>query len=93
MSTISMIYINLARLSVSLFVSNTRQNGRTNRAQILCGASSNLGKTLPWWMIKILKFLKMHEKVLWNQQTFLFLFYTVQRADYSEIKPQFKVII
>ena len=35
------LFINLACLSVCLFVSNKRQNGGTDRAQILCGAPRN----------------------------------------------------
>ena len=40
-------------LSVCLFVSNKRQNGWTDRAQIFCGTSRDPREGL--WMIKILK--------------------------------------
>ncbi len=49
------LYINLACLSVCLFVclfvSNKRQNGWTDRAQIFCGTSRDHREGL--WMIKI----------------------------------------
>ena len=49
------LYINLACLSVCLFVclfvSNKRQNGWTDRAQIFCGTSRDPKEGL--WMIKI----------------------------------------
>ena len=35
----------------------------------------------------------MREKILWNLQTFLFPFYTVQREDAHMIKPQLTVEI
>ena len=51
------LYINLACLSVCLFVclfvSNKRQNGWTDRAQIFCGTSRDPREGL--WMIEILK--------------------------------------
>ena len=55
------LYINLACLSVCLFVclgvclfvSNKRQNGWTDRAQIFCGTSRDPREGL--WMIKIKK--------------------------------------
>ena len=51
------LYINLACLSVCLsvclFVSNKRQNGWTDQAQILCGTSRGPRKGI--WMIKISK--------------------------------------
>ena len=50
---IFLLYINLACLSVCLFVSNKRQNGWTDRAQIFCGTSRKPREGL--WMIKILK--------------------------------------
>ena len=67
------LYINLACLfvclSVCLFVSNKRQNGWNNRAQIFCGSSRDPREGL--WMIKFskiclyqnsnLKILKIHE--------------------------------
>ena len=45
------LYINLACLSVCLFVSNKRQNGWTDRAQIFCGTSRDSREGL--WIIKI----------------------------------------
>ena len=45
------LYINLACLSVCLFVSNKLQNGWTDRAQIFCGTSHDHREGL--WMIKI----------------------------------------
>ena len=51
------LYINLACLSVCLFVclfvSNKRQNGWTDRAQIFCGSSRDPREGL--WMIKFSK--------------------------------------
>ena len=38
-------------------------------------------KNLCFKVFYICKFLKMREKILWNPQTFLFLFYTVRRED------------
>ena len=46
------LYINLACLSVCLFVSNKPQNGWTDRAQIFCGTSREPREGL--WIIKIL---------------------------------------
>ena len=48
-------FINLAYFCVfvGLFESNKRQNGWTDRAQILCETSRDPGKG--FWMIKILK--------------------------------------
>ena len=46
------LYINLACLSVCLFVSNKCQNGWTDRAQIFCGTSRDPREGL--WMIEIL---------------------------------------
>ena len=47
------LYINLACLSVCLFVSNKRQNGWTDRAHIFCGTSRDPRKG--FWIIKISK--------------------------------------
>ena len=47
------LYINLACLFVCLFVSNKRQNGWTDRAQIFCGTSCDPREGL--WMIKFSK--------------------------------------
>ena len=47
------LYINLAWVSVCLFVSNKRQNGWTNRAHIFCGSSRDPREGL--WMIKFKK--------------------------------------
>ena len=45
------LYINLSCLSGCLFVSNKRQNGWTDRAQIFCGISRYPRESL--WMMKI----------------------------------------
>ena len=47
------LYTNLACRSVCLFASNKRQNGWTDRVQILCGTSRDPREGL--WIIKILK--------------------------------------
>ena len=44
------------RLSVCLFVSNKRQNGWTDRAQILCGISQAPGKVYKWSKLKKIVF-------------------------------------
>jgi len=84
------LYINLACLSVCLFVclfvSNKRQNGWTDRAQIFCGTSRDHREGL--WKIKIsniclhqnsifikfLKILKIHVISSENPRIFLFCF-------------------
>ena len=87
------IYKYFACLSVCLFVSNERQSGRTDRAQILYGTSRGPREGL--WMIKISKFcleqnlifikflkiLKIHEFFLGNPQTFFVLFYNVHKEN------------
>ena len=76
-------------LSVCLFVSNKRQNGSTDRAQIFCGTSRDHREGL--WMIKIsniclhqnsifinfLKILKIHEIFCENPRIIFVLFYDV----------------
>ena len=52
-SPVLYLYINLACLSVCLFVFNKRQNGWTDRAQIFCGTSRDPREGL--WMIKFSK--------------------------------------
>ena len=98
----SLLYINLACLSVCLFeclfvclfVSNKRQIGWTDRAQIFCGTSHDHREGL--WMIKIsniclhqnsifikfLKILKIHEIFCEIRELFLFCFtmYTKRRC-------------
>ena len=52
METSTYLYINLACLSACLFfVPNKRQNGWTNRTQILCCAGLHVtsGKVYEWW--------------------------------------------
>jgi len=91
------LYINLACLSVCLFVclfvSNKRQNGWTDRAQILCGTSRDQGEGL--WRIKIsniclhqnsivikfLKILKIREIFCENPRIIFVLFYDVQKEN------------
>jgi len=78
--------MNLDCLGVCLFVFSKRQNGWTDRAQIVWGNSRDPREGL--WIIKILKFvfksfyfcknLEMREKILWYPYFFLF-FYTVKR--------------
>ena len=72
-----------------MFVSNKRQNGRTDRAQIFCGTSRDYREGL--WMIKIsniclhqnsifitfLKILKIHEIL----QIIFVLFYDVHKEN------------
>ena len=76
-------------LFVCLFVSNKRQNGWTDRAQIICGTSRDHREGL--WMIKIsniclhqnsifikfLKILKIHEIFCENPRINFVLFYDV----------------
>ena len=91
------LYINLACLSVCLFVclfvSNKRQNGWTDRAQILCGTSRDPREGL--WMIEILniclhqnsifikffKILKIHETFCENPRIIFVLFYDVHKEN------------
>ena len=82
-----------ACMSVCPFVSNKRQNGWTNRAQILWGTSRDSREGL--WMIKIsklclnqnlifikfLNILKIHEIFWWNPKTFFVLFYNVHKEN------------
>ena len=49
-SSLIYLYINSACLFVCLFVSNKRQNGWTDRAQIFCGTSRDSREGL--WIIK-----------------------------------------
>ena len=89
------LYINLACLSVCLFVSNKRQSGWTDRAQIFCGSSRDHMEGL--WMIKIsniclhqnsiftksLKILKIHEIFVWKSANYFcfVLFYDVHKEN------------
>ena len=87
------IYINLACLSVCLFVSNKRQNGWTDRAQIFCGTSRDPREGL--WMIEILniclnqnsivikflKILKIHEIFLWKSANYFYFVYDVHKEN------------
>jgi len=80
-------------LFVCLFVSNKRQNGWTDRAQIFCGTSRDPRKGL--WMIKILniclhqnsifikffKILKIHEIFCENPRIIFVLFYDVHKEN------------
>ena len=80
-------------MSVCLFVSNKRQNGWTNPAQIFCGTSRDPREGL--WMIKILyiclhqnsifikflKILKIHEFVCENPRIIFVLFYDVHKEN------------
>ena len=95
------IYIYFACLFfVCLFVSNKRQNGWIDRAQIFCGTSRDPREGL--WMIKISKnlclkvfylgkFLKMREIILWNPQTFCYILYKEKMLpDKATIKVEIK---
>ena len=87
------LYINLACLSVCLFVSNKRQSGWTDRAQIFCGSSRDHMEGL--WMIKIsniclhqnsifikfLKIFKLHEIFCENPRIIFVLFYDVHKEN------------
>ena len=80
-------------LSGCLFVSNKRQNGWTDRAQIFCGTSRDHREGL--WMIKIsniclhqnsifiqfLKILKIHEIFCENPRIIFVLFYDVHKEN------------
>ena len=83
------LYINLA----CLFVSNKRQNGWTDRAQIFCGTSRDSREGL--WMIKIsnirlhqnsivikfLKILKIRDIFCENPRIIFVLFYDVHKEN------------
>ena len=93
----SNLYINLACLSVCLFVclfvSNKRQNGWTDRAQIFCGTSRDPREGL--WMIKIqifvsikirsslnfFKFWKSTKFFVKIRELFFVLFYDVHKEN------------
>jgi len=78
-------------VSVCLFVSNKRQNGWTDRAQIFCGTSRDPREGL--WMIenlniclhqnsifiKFFKILKIHEIFCENPRIIFVLFYNVHK--------------
>ena len=80
-------------LSVCLFVSNKRQNGWTDRAQIFCGTSREPREGL--WIIKIsniclyqnsivikfLKILKIREIFCENPRIIFILFYDVHKEN------------
>ena len=71
-----------------LFESNKRQNGWTDRAQILCGAWYDPREGLRMLRITKKYFVKIiHEIRIVNPQTF---FYCTKRRC-SDIKPQLKV--
>ena len=83
---------------VCLFVSNKRQNGWTDRAQIFCGTSRDYREGL--WMIKIsnicihqnsifikfLKILKIREIFCKNPRIIFVLFYDVHKENIVLIK-------
>ena len=85
-------------LSVCLFVSNKRQNGWTDPAQIICGTSRDPREGL--WMIKIsniclhqnsnfvkfLKILKIHEIFCENPRIIFVLFYDVHKENMFTIR-------
>ena len=89
----SHLYINLACLFVCLFVSNKRQNGWTDRAQIFCRTSRDSREGL--WKIKILniclhqnsivikflKILKIREIFSENPRIIFVLFYDVHKEN------------
>ena len=92
-------------LSVCLFVSNKRQNGWTDRAQIFCGASIDHREGL--WMIKIsniclhqtsivikfLKILKTREIFLWKSANcFCFVLRCTQREHVHNLFRRWLVI-
>ena len=80
-------------MSVCLFVSNKRQNGWTDRAQIFCGTSRDPTEGL--WMIKIsntclhqnsisikfFKILKIHKIFCENPRIIFVLFYDVHKEN------------
>ena len=95
------LYINLACLSVCLFVclfvSNKRQNGWTDRAQIFCGTSRDHREGL--WMIKIsniclhqnsifikfFKILKIREIFCKNPRIIFVFFYDVHKENIFKV--------
>ena len=80
-------------LSVCLFISNKRQNGWTDRAQIFCGTSrdpreglwmikiSNICLHQNWIFIKFLKILKIPEIFCENPWIMFVLFYDVHKEN------------
>ena len=80
-------------MGVCLFVSNKRQNGWTDRAQIFCGTSRDPREGL--WMIKVsniclhqnsifikfLKILKIHEFFCENPRIIFVVFYDVRKEN------------
>ena len=80
-------------LFVCLFVSNKRQNGWTDRAQIFCGTSrdhreglwmikiSNICLHQNWIFINFLKILKIHEIFCENPLIIFVLFYNVHKEN------------
>ena len=80
-------------MGVCLFVSNKRQNGWTDRAQIFCGTSrvpreglwiikiSNICPHQNSIVIKFLKILKIREIVCENPRIIFILFYDVQKEN------------
>ena len=80
-------------LCVCLFVSNKRQNGSTDRAQIFCGTSRDYREGL--WMIEILniclhqnsivikflQILKIHQFFCENPRIIFVLFYDVHKEN------------
>ena len=75
---------------VCLFVSNKRQNGWTDRAQILCRTSRDPREGL--WMIKIKKscvlkfFIFVQILKSWKSANFLFLFFNVYNENMFTIE-------
>ena len=57
------LYINLARPSVCLFVSNKRQNGWTDRAQFFCGTSRDHREVYEWSKFQIFVSIKIRSSL------------------------------
>ena len=93
------LYLNFDWVSVCLFVSNKRQNGWTDRAQILCRTSRDPMEGLWKWskFKKINVFLSFHFVKFWTcaknivkyTNFFVIILYCKKRR-YSQMKPQLK---
>ena len=66
MGTLYIPSIYFVCLSVDMFVSNKRQNRRTDRAQILCGTSHNPREG--FWIIKISKNSPQQNLMIYTQE-------------------------
>ena len=72
-------------LSVCLFVSNKRQNGWTDRAQIFCGHHVTTGKVYEWSKFQIFVSIKIFCE---NPRIIYVLFYDVHKENMFTINLQ-----